>query len=682
MSDTVSFKYAGEKDDYIDWKHYLEKQGVTVQEKISTIINQELTLFKGIHEKDLKTASRHQDELRDKLLNENHKDTILKQYYPIKISDTEFIQAAKHDLKSRVENAVYEAVWTYWVTKWAGLQGFEPSQAVTKYSMNEGAKMLSDHIRNAIQVDLTVDIPEISLSDLRETDLSTVISFQCVIIGPSPKKLDTQTGKYIQNVLIQEPESRAKNNNPVVIKCILHGDDTNNIGLGQNKKIIGFYQAQEPVSGQKVTSEKSLVIDAIMVADVAEKQEITLTPHEIQIAHEFASTKPAQYLDHLIDSFCPKIFGRRLEKLALYLSLLGGSNFVGYRKESHMMLISEADTGKSELLKFTNMIAEKASIIDGSNSTGVGVLFALDEYDGIKILRAGAMILNSGGHLIVDEHDKMPKSEQKKLNIAMEQQRATYNKGGHVGNAETKTTVISACNPSNEIWNEHAPIIDNVPFDGSTLTRFDIVIRLRHETQENQIRAKMQHIARQKRGDLEPAADPKWLRGLLNHLRKLRPIFTPEAEEMLINKFVEFSQVEQPDGALPIQTRQMEGIQRIAEAYAKLLFCKEIDELIVQRALNFYKECLESLGMNTSNGIHQVDLRGRSINRDEFFEETFRNLALEDDDGDVVEYELAEKLLENQKFFKTDRSISSYIDSRKKSGWLYEPKVGKLRRQK
>ena len=222
-------------------------------------------------------------------------------------------------------------------------------------------------------------------------------------------------------------------------------------------------------------------------------------------------------MDQMINSFCPKIYGRKLEKLALYLSLLGGSEFGGYRKESHVMLIGEADSGKSELVKFADKVADLSSIVDGSNSTGVGVLFALDEYDGMKILRSGAMILNNGGHIILDEYDKMPKQEQKKFNQAMEQQRATYNKGGHIGNAECKTTVITACNPKNERWIP-GDIIDNMPFDPSTITRFDVIIKTQKETHENDIRAKMQHIMKGKRGELEQVAQPEYIKGLLNHL--------------------------------------------------------------------------------------------------------------------------------------------------------------------
>ena len=83
--------------------------------------------------------------------------------------------------------------------------------------------------------------------------------------------------------------------------------------------------------------------------------------------------------------------------------------------------------------------------------------------------------------------------------------------------------------------------------------------------------------------------------------------------------------------------------------------------------------------MNVSNGIHQVDMRGHSINRDEFFEEVFK--SLEDVDGGVSASELAEKLLENQKFFRTDRAIMGYIESRKSSGWIVEPRSGIFKRQ-
>ena len=172
----------------------------------------------------------------------------------------------------------------------------------------------------------------------------------------------------------------------------------------------------------------------------------------------------------------------------------------------------------------------------------------------------------------------------------------------------------------------------------------------------------------------------KWLAGLLNYQRKLRPVFNAESEELLINKFVEFSQLDQPTGSLPVQTRQMEGIQRLCEAYAKLLMRKNVTPDIVEKTITFYQECLCTLGMNVSKGISQMDLRGMSLNKDSFFEEVFRELALENDDGIVYINELADKLRENTNAFKSDKAIQHYINKRVDTGYIYEPKLGEYKR--
>ena len=705
MSDTISFRYSGNMDQYNKFKSSKISEGKTMEETFSSFIDQELLFINHNEADNNKTASRHEDELKESLMNTDLSKVIMQGSYHVDIDSMDFIQAASHDLDRRVSGAVHTAIASYWIKRWATIKvnnmsegmlqdridniapGAEESkhtiikQEITKINLVPEKLETFYKAVDRVKVTFTCNIPIITLSDLREKDLGKVIQFDCIIIGPTPKKLDIETGKYIQHVLIQEIESQAKNNNPIMIKSILHGDDTNNIASGMTKRFIGVYTVQEPKNGAKVESEKMLIIDTMFIQDLEEKAEVTLTPHELTIVKEMADVDTENYITKLIASFCPKIYGRELEKKALYLSLLGGSDFEGYRKESHLMLVGEADTGKSELVKFANTVTQKSSIVDGSNATGVGLMFALDDYDGMKILRQGAMILNSGGHMIVDEYDKMPKQEQKKLNQAMEQQRATYNKGGHMGNAECKTAIIASCNPENERWNEGKTIIDNLPFDASTISRFDLLIRLKHETLENQIRAKMLHITKSKRGEVEQAAKPEWIKGLLNYLRLLKPVFTPEAEELLINKYVEFTMIEQEDGSLPIQTRQMEGIQRLCEAWAKLFFKTRITTEIVEDVITFYQECLATIGMKVDKGISQMDLRGHSTNKEVYFEDCFRELAKDNDDGFVYIHDLASELSKNHKLFYSDDTILRYVEARKTKGWLYEPKVGVLKKQ-
>jgi predicted DNA-binding protein len=85
-------------------------------------------------------------------------------------------------------------------------------QEITKYHLRDLDKFYATV--DKVKVTFTCQIPIITLSDLRETDLGKVIQFDCTVVGQTPKKLDIETGKYIQNVLIQETESKAKNNNP------------------------------------------------------------------------------------------------------------------------------------------------------------------------------------------------------------------------------------------------------------------------------------------------------------------------------------------------------------------------------------------------------------------------------------------------------------------------------------
>ncbi len=678
MSEAKGFRFDGSDEEWNSYVSLLKKQGKTVTDDISTHVRVLACCNDNEESENIATASAHQDRLRDKILQNDLSKVIVNGSYELEIDDIGFVQAAKHDLDKRIKGAVTGALYHFWIRRWAKATGRDEKQAEVIYSCKNLS--LFEESLNKVKVTWRLNTHTITLSDLREKDLNNVIQFDAVIVGPTPKKYDSETGKYVQYVLIQEPESTSLNNNPILIKAKIHGDDTNDLKTGDTKKFIGIYTLQEPKEGFKATREKSLIIDTINISPVDEKKEVTLEPFEIESTREQAAIEPKKYLQSLTDSFCPKILGRELEKKALWLAMLGGSDVTDYRKEIHAMLCGEADSGKSELIKFANKIHWKSSLIDGSNATGVGILFALDEYDGMKILRQGAMILNNNGCLFVDEYDKMDKKEQKKLNQAQEQQRATYNKGGHTGNSECKTTVIACCNPTNERWADNKDIIDNLPFDASTVSRYDVIIRLRHENHENQVRAKLKHIARRKRGELDHVATPEWMAGLLNYQRKQKPILPLDVEEHLINRFAEFTQIEQPEGSIQIQTRQMEGIMRLCEAWAKMTFKAEITIEMVEDVIKFYQECMSSLGMKVEKGVAQFDLTGKAVNRDKFFEDVFSELSGEDENGFVYLHELGEKLMESDKFNNV-KVTEEYIEKRKKSGFLFEPKPGVLKRQ-
>jgi len=704
-SDTKSFKFGGTDDEWNKFASGLRLDGRTVQQEVTSMIRQKLSLMERQEEEISKTTSAHQEDF-EKYITENYnlKNALALGHIHVDLTEPQhqtFIDSCGFQLDQRIKDTVHTAIAEYWFKKIAHERTTDLELYKEKYGIDKNHPLTMEqaiqqqlyrlHQRNigftkaVDNIKVTWDAPITpvkKISKFTEDDINHVFQVDCVVIGPSQKKFNTVTGKYIQHVLVQEIEGEAEYSNPAIIKCVIHGNGTENIATGQRKKIIGKYMVEPPVKGKKVTDERSLAIDVFHVQDAEDNKPVILSKEEIEKTRKAAHDDEEKYIHDLLKSFCPKVYGRDLEKLALLLALLGGTRTdEGIRSETHLMLIGDPSTGKSEMAKYGNKIAPKSSIIDGANTTGVGILFAMDEYNGTKILKSGLMIQNSGGHLIIDEFDKMPKTEQKKVNNAMEQQQATYNKGGHIARAETKTAVITACNPVNERWNDSKEIIDNMPFDASTISRYDVIILLRENMNKLYQTNKMKHTMKYKKGLLTDIASVQFMKGLVNHMRDQKPRFSQQAEEFIVDKFVELQFIEQPEGALQIETRQMEGIQRLCEAYAKLTFRKEVDIQCVKTVLWFYQKCLATLGMSVDNQIHQVDMRSKQINREEFFEEEFNKLASENEQGNVVAYELGEKLIENTKFFKTDSAVMSFIEQKKTKGWLYEPKTGILRRQ-
>ena len=75
-------------------------------------------------------------------------------------------------------------------------------------------------------------------------------------------------------------------------------------------------------------------------------------------------------------------------------------------------------------------LAPKAIFTSGKGASGVGLTASAekDEIGGGWILKAGAMVLASGGIIGIDEFDKMEKEDRSALHEAMEQQKISVAK--------------------------------------------------------------------------------------------------------------------------------------------------------------------------------------------------------------------------------------------------------------
>ncbi|KAK8801985.1 hypothetical protein WA158_006380 [Blastocystis sp. Blastoise] len=102
--------------------------------------------------------------------------------------------------------------------------------------------------------------------------------------------------------------------------------------------------------------------------------------------------------DQLIQSICPSIYGLYTVKLSLLLSIVGGVGMGGQcdintRADSHLLIVGDTGTGKSQFLRFATKIVPRSVITTGMGTTTAGLTCSAVKDSGEWTLEGGALVL-------------------------------------------------------------------------------------------------------------------------------------------------------------------------------------------------------------------------------------------------------------------------------------------------
>jgi len=400
-----------------------------------------------------------------------------------------------------------------------------------------------------------------------------------------------------QRIQIQEPIEYLRGGEQArFIDVYLEGDLTNKVKPGDRVNVVGVLRLLQPDTRRTVYGK---YIDALWVEPTQKEfEELEPTPEEVEEIKKLA--QDPEIYDKLRRSIAPTIYGHDDIKEAVALQLFGGvkkdlPDGTHIRGNIHILLMGDPGTGKSQILRHAAKIAPKSIYVAGKTASGAGLTATAEKDEmgeGGWVIKAGALVLASGGIAAVDEFEKIDQKDRAALHEAMEQQTISVAKAGIVTTFKADTAILSAANPKRGRFDPYQNPIEQINIEPTILSRFDLMFIVKEQLDEDRDRKIAEHIlkthlAGEKRiayemgtdreltaeeveeaeKHVKPAIDIELLRKYIAYARThVFPELTKEAMDKIIDFYVNLRKLGKKQNTVPTTARQLEALIRLAEA--------------------------------------------------------------------------------------------------------------------
>mmetsp|Transcript_22871 Transcript_22871/g.47136 ORF Transcript_22871/g.47136 Transcript_22871/m.47136 type:complete len:811 (+) Transcript_22871:143-2575(+) len=160
------------------------------------------------------------------------------------------------------------------------------------------------------------------------------------------------------------------------------------------------------------------------------------------------------------------------------------------RTQSHILLIGDPGTGKSQFLRFAAALSPRSVLTTGTGSSTAGLTCAAvrdTSSSGSKgnefSLEAGALALADRGVCCIDEFGCMSKEDRSSIHEAMEQQTISVAKAGIIAKLNARATVVAVMNPHGGIYDDTQSVQQNSRLGSALLSRFDLIFKMIDQSQ-------------------------------------------------------------------------------------------------------------------------------------------------------------------------------------------------------
>lgn len=255
------------------------------------------------------------------------------------------------------------------------------------------------------------------------------------------------------------------------------------------------------------------------------------------------------------------------------------------RDQSHLLLVGDPGTGKSQFLRFATELCPRSVLTTGVGTTSAGLTCAaVREGSGKEFaLEAGALVLADKGVCCIDEFGCICEADRTTIHEAMEQQTLSVAKAGIVCKLNCRATVIAVMNPKRLPYDSHVNLSVNTGLGTPLLSRFDLIFKMIDSSDcerdsnvttylLNRAILGTSFVAKKSCGSIETEM---WsmdkLRAYIAVVKeRFQPLMTDDAV-LLLGRHYE--KVRSAQGStIPITVRFLESLIRLSQAHARLMY--------------------------------------------------------------------------------------------------------------
>jgi len=446
--------------------------------------------------------------------------------------------------------------------------------------------------------------------------------------------------------------------------------------VGSKIEVVGIIREKVKQEMGRDTTLSHAFVEALDIISLEEdifRVEITVKDKE-----DFQDlAKKENILGLLRDSVAPNIAGRQEIKEGTLLYVVGGSRVDGERDLIHILTIGNPGVGKSQILKRLKKLLPRAVYISAENATGAGMIGAAvkDEMTKSWTIEAGAMVQANNGYFLIDEFDKASKSDQDHLHQGLEHQEVTINKAGILANLKTYCPCYGVANPKHSKFDESKDYASQLTFKTSLLSRFDLVFIIDSQDTDKEHKEIMRKVLKRGKSTKDDIIGTEKLRKYLMYAKSLKPVISDDLLDHIEKYFDTIFKQSKDLNSIEIGYRQLAGLIRMSEAYAKLHLRTKVIKDDVKKAIDLMSYTLKKFGVSSI----ETGMSNKTRSKLRTVETAIDELAETQKIFTISEVKTKAKTLNES---LTDIEIEKTMENLKTAGVIFEPQRGKYRKVK